>query len=452
MKLFNILLLMLVTVGCVASPPPVAKINEFVLHSVNVLDVVNRKLLQNQSVWVRDGVIQQVTANNADTLPTGVHQIDGAGGFVTPGLIDMHVHMYEPAAYTIALSHGVTHVRVMNGIAQQLAWRDAVQRGELIGASSTVSSPIISAYDAMLHHTVHTADEAREAVREYRAQGYDVIKAYGNLSEEALLALVDEAKKRNIPVAKHGPHASGELPVSTMTGLQSFEHVEDIFQGPLKYQFAPQALPEIIEQLKTTQVPVTPTLNIFYQLTKLSEEKQDFLDSIPQDYTSDIIALEAKNNQVQRWLDASENMAQHNRRTLAFLGDITGQLHKNGVALLVGSDSGVLLSPHGLATHSEMALLQQAGLDNFAVLAAATINPTKALGLSDTLGIVATGYQADFIYSKQNPLEDLAVLKNPDAVTKQGVWYNSNTLITLRTDAIKNRSLWAELSALWQAL
>lgn len=36
------------------------------------------------------------------------------------------------------------------------------------------------------------------------------------------------------------------------------------------------------------------------------------------------------------------------------------------------------LSPHGLATHTEMALMQQAGLSSIAVLRAATINAAKA--------------------------------------------------------------------------
>lgn len=452
MRLITTLMLLFV-VSCASSNPPVSKINEFVLHSVNIIDVANQKVLADQAVFVREGKITQVLQNDVEALPQNVPLIDGEDGYVTPGLIDMHVHMYEPAAYSIALSHGVTHVRVMNGIAQQLNWRDAVQDGELVGASSTVSSPIISAYDdAMLHHTVHTAQAARSAVRNYQQQGYDLIKAYGNLSEEALLALVDEAKKIGIPVAKHGPHASGELPVSTLAGLQSFEHVEDIFQGSLQYQFAPNALPEVIQALHATRVPVTPTLNIFYQLTRLSEQKQGYLDSIPQEYTSEIIALEAKHNQVARWLDASDNMAKHNRRTLKFLQYITEQLHNAKVPLLVGSDSGVLLSPHGLATHTEMALLHQSGLDSFAVLAAATVNPANALGLNHTMGKIEAGYQADFIFSKGNPLQDMAVLKNPDAVSKLGTWYDSEALIELRNQAIADRSLWAEISALWQAL
>jgi imidazolonepropionase-like amidohydrolase len=361
--------------------------------------------------------------------------------------------MYEEAAFAIALSHGVTHVRIMTGIPAQLRWREQLDNGQLVGSSATVSSPIISAYDdAFLHHASHNADDVRRTIREYQSQGYDLIKAYGNLSEEVLVALADESRSLGIPVAKHGPHAAGSQSAAALAGFQSLEHVEDIFQGPLDYQFAPERLPAIVAEIKAADVPVTPTLNIFRQLTLLSAEKQDYLDRIPQDYTSSIIGLEARSNQVKRWLSASEELAAHNRRALAFLLEITRALHNAGVVLLVGSDSGVLLSPHGLATHTEMQLLNQAGLTPFEVLAAATINPARALGLGTEMGRVAPSFKADFIYTLADPTQELGVLQTPAAVVKNGQWYADADLVRIREEAIESRSLWAEIVALYEAI
>ena len=376
--------------------------------------------------------------------------IEGKGGYVTPGLIDMHVHMYERAAYVMTLSHGVTHVRIMNGVPKQLEWRDKVNAGEMVGSSSTVSSPIISGYKgAYLHHGVETAAEAQAAVRKYQGEGYDLIKLYGNLSEEALGSAVAEGKRLGMPMAKHGPHASGDMPVADLAGLQSFEHAEDIYQGPLNYKFEPDRLPGIIAELKATDVPLTPTLNIFYQLTKLSEDKEAFLEQTPKHYTSDIIALEANKNQVDRWLTASDRMVAHNKKTFAFLQLITKRVHEGRVPLLVGSDSGVLLSPHGLATHTEMRLMKEAGLGSFEVLAAATINSAQALGMQNEIGHIAVGYNADFIYTASDPIDDLSVLVEPAAVAKAGQWYTRGELDELRADAIKNRSFWEEVGVLF---
>lgn len=426
--------------------------NTFILNNVHIVDVGARQIAKDKQVYVNNGRVIHVE-NASHIVNATIPIIDGKGGYVTPGLIDMHVHMYESAAFTFALSHGVTHVRIMNGIPAQLRWRDQVASGELIGSSATVSSPILSAYEgAYLHHTVLTPSEVKQAVKQYHSAGYDLIKAYGNLSEEVLAALVEESTLLQIPVAKHGPHASGAMPVKTLKAFQSFEHVEDIFQGPLNYQHDLDALHAVIAELKDVGVPITATLNIYNQLTQISAKKEAFLQRNVAAYTSPIIALEAKHNQVKRWLSASDKMAAYNQRTLQFLLAITGELHKQGVTLLVGSDSGVLLSPHGLATHTELQLLQQAGLSAFDALAAATINPAKALGFGSKMGQIATGFDADFIFTQYNPIEDLQALENPDAVVKSGNWYGQEELKQLRLQAIDNRSVGREMMNLFEAL
>ncbi len=239
---------------------------------------------------------------------------------------------------------------------------------------------------------------------------------------------------------------------AALRGLQSLEHVEDIYQGPLNYEFAPERLPAIAHELSETQVPVTPTLNAFYQLTMLSVEKELFLESIPTDYTSSIIAFEEKRNQVKRWLASTESMATHNQKTLKFLQLVTRVFNDSGITMLVGSDSGVLLSPHGLATHNEIRLMHDAGLSTFEVLAAATVNPAKALELENRIGKVSEGFDADFIFSLTSPIDDLRVLEEPDAVIKHGVWYSKQDLTDIRRSAIASRSIWQELWTLWDAL
>jgi imidazolonepropionase-like amidohydrolase len=453
MKIFIMFLLAFVVSCSTNETKKQQSSNSFVLKNVNIIDVENQSIHPSKTIIIRNGKINSITDDTYSLKLPNLTVIDGNGGYVTPGLIDMHVHMYEKAAYILTLSHGVTHVRIMNGVPKQLLWRDNIESGIQIGSTSTVSSPIISGYKGKyLHHGVETAQEAISAVREYQARGYDLIKAYGNLNEASLSAIIEEGKKLGIPIAKHGPHASGDIHISQLTGFQSFEHVEDIYQGPLNYKFAPERLPKIIADLKATNVPITPTLNIYYQLMRLSRDKKEYLTTTSKNYTSNIIALEASFNQVERWLQASDEMAVHNEKTLAFLLQITKALHESGIPILVGSDSGVLLSPHGLATHNEMRLLEVAGLSTFEVLAAATINPAKALNLDKEIGKIAINYKANFIYSSDNPITHLSVLKEPEAVIKNGYWYSNETLNVMRNEAIKARSFWKEVSVLFEAM
>lgn len=53
----------------------------------------SRELDVQESLWIEDGIIcekQAFSANQADRL------IDAAGGWVVPGLIDLHVHFRDP--------------------------------------------------------------------------------------------------------------------------------------------------------------------------------------------------------------------------------------------------------------------------------------------------------------------------------------------------------------------
>lgn len=422
------------------------------IDNVNIVDINTGQVIENRQLLILNGKIAAIKPAQTLIADENYTRHDGKGLYVMPGLIDMHVHAFDPAAFIIALSHGVTHLRLLNGVKEHLVWRKELADGSRIGSTITVSSPIISGFkNARMHYSAHTPMDATRAVAKAKQQGYDLIKAYGNLTAPVLNALLSEAKKQNIPVAKHGPHPVADMEWNALSGLQSLEHVEDIYQGPLNYRMDQEKLDETIIKLKSLHTSITPTLNIFWHLTQISEQKQAYIDALPKDYISPIIALEEKHNQVKRWVNSSDEMVKHNIKTLALLQEITRQLYQAELSLLVGSDSGMLLSPHGLATHTEMALMQQAGLPAIAVLRAATINAAKTLGKESWMGQVAVGYTADLILSEQNPLENLRTLQQPVAVIKHGRILFSSELQQLRRKAIAERGIWQEMKALWNA-
>ena len=138
-------------------------------------------------------------------------------------------------------------------------------------------------------------------------------------------------------------------------------------------------------------------------------------------------------------------MASHNQNTFYYLQQITNQLLQQGIPILLGSDAGVLLSPHGLATHKELELLVDSGLTPYQALQSATILPAKALNKSDEFGEIKVGLNANLIFSQNNPVEDISVLKYPDAVVFDNQWLSSTRLEELRQDAIDQQSFWSEL-------
>ncbi len=173
----------------------------------------------------------------------GDKEIDIAGMYVLPGLIDLHGHIGgveqgTPAEYVykLWLGHGVTTVRDPgsgNGIGWTLEQKEKSARNE-------ITAPRLEAYVffGQDHEGPFTApDDARRWVDEMAKRGADGIKFFG-YRPDVYRAALDQAKKKGLRTTCH--HA--QLSVTRMTaldsarwGLNSMEHwyglPESMFEG-----------------------------------------------------------------------------------------------------------------------------------------------------------------------------------------------------------------------------
>lgn len=95
----------------------------------------------------------------------------------------------------------------------------------------------------------------------------------------------------------------------------------------------------------------------------------------------------------------------------------TAAAARAGVLIAFGTDAGVL--PHG-QNATEFLALTRAGLQPIEAIRAATINAARALGIADSVGIIAKGRSADFIAVEGDPLRDLGALASMKAVVSRG--------------------------------
>ncbi|MGC9371528.1 MAG: hypothetical protein ACP5DX_18510, partial [Paracoccaceae bacterium] len=84
--------------------------SETLLSDVTIVDVVEGTLAPGQAVLIRDGLIAEV---GADITSTSATRLDGAGGYLIPGLWDSHVHIFssptEPdTALPLYVVNGIT--------------------------------------------------------------------------------------------------------------------------------------------------------------------------------------------------------------------------------------------------------------------------------------------------------------------------------------------------------
>lgn len=62
--------------------------------NVKIVDAPHEQILEGQNVRIENGKITQIVAASAD--PGCWPKIDGHGGYLVPGLIDVHVHLQTP--------------------------------------------------------------------------------------------------------------------------------------------------------------------------------------------------------------------------------------------------------------------------------------------------------------------------------------------------------------------
>lgn len=425
------------------TPPKVVK--PIALKYINIVDVESGEILANKHLLIRDGKIEQILESE-QTIEPEYESIDMRGKFVIPGLVDAHVHLMDKSQLKLNLAKGVTTVRVMRGFDMHLDWKQELKNGEWLGSTMFVSSPVLANENTHeLNQPISSVEQAREEVRRAKERGFDLIKAYGYLKPEHFEAIVDEARKLNFPVAKHGPSPVKGSSWEYVQGLQSMEHVEDVFQGPLDYQFDITLLPPYVEQLKASGTPVVATLATFAHLAKLSKEKQTFVDTIPMEYMNPFKHWLETKYTVSRWLAEPPENSDYHLMELDFLQLITKRLHDAGVMMVTGSDAGTMYLQNGFALHEEMALLSQAGISNADVLKMATLNASIMLKNDDKYGTVTEGKIADLLVSDLNPTIALSTLSTPYAVVKNGQLLNAEHLKQLTTEATDHSSFSATL-------
>ena len=208
-----------------------------------------------------------------------------------------------------------------------------MKQGEWLGSNLYTSSPVLDGakYAHALQQVVTDPSEARRLVRMYRNKGYDLIKAYGFLEKDVFEAIVEEAELVGIPFAKHGPNAIEGLPLSSNRGMQSLEHVEDILQGALEFDFNLVALSNWVEEFKSLNPVVTPTLATFDHLTQLSQSKEALIEALPMATLNPLYRTIKREFEVKRWLSSDVGQAEWNAKVRDYLLEIVKALDDEGI-------------------------------------------------------------------------------------------------------------------------
>ena len=171
-----------------------------------------RTVLEHQTVVVSAGLIQEIGDTAGVAIPAGSQPIAGAGRYLMPGLVDMHVHLGDSMDdLSLLLVNGVTTIRNMWGfqgfelarwlmgtrVFNHLELRDRIRDGAVLGPRVLSSGPALEASGpfSRASSSSQLAQAAERLVRRQAEQGVDFVKnLYSSLSSDTFDGLVRAAR------------------------------------------------------------------------------------------------------------------------------------------------------------------------------------------------------------------------------------------------------------------
>jgi len=402
--------------------------HDLVIANVHVVDVIGGEVLPNRTVTVDSGTITSVLADarrlNGRTL------LDAQGGFLIPGLWDMHAHMESSGESWLQLyvANGVTGIRDMgSGLDLILGMREATAAGRIVGPRIFAAGPILddAPGDWPFRIRVKTAEEGRAAVRKLKGRGVDLIKVHDHTPPAAYFAIAEEARAQGLPLAGHVPTGI-TFQQAIAAGQKDFEHLSNLmlwFPCSGGSEFRPAGCKPFFDSLATAGVWQTPTLGSWSELatigTSASELSPDELAYAPQSMR-DLWSMNQR-------LFVTPKVIRELREGARVGARVTNALSQAGVGILAGCDALIA----GFCVHDEVALMVQGGMSPLAALQTATINPARYFGLEKTSGSLAPGQRADLVLLEGNPLEDISNVRRIRDVVLAGRLFDRRALDSL---------------------
>jgi imidazolonepropionase-like amidohydrolase len=353
-----------------------------------------------------------------------VRLVDLAGRTILPGFIDCHVHLtmnaeaspkpiVSPADQMVAVMHasinalntlhgGVTTVRdcgAPHGI--DFALRRAAEEGLCVTPRLILSGRALCMTGGhgwhLLGGEVDGADGLRRAAREQLKAGADNVKliASGGIltpgtnignpqfTVDEMKAAVEEAHAAGKTANAHAHGAEG-IKRAVLAGVDSVEHC---------YFIDPEGIEMMLARGAVLVATSAAVRNVVFHG----------------------VAAGIPRHMVEK---AQSAISAH----------VSGfkAAHAAGVRLAMGTDSGVPFTRHG-NNLDELDYLVEMGLSPQEAIRAATVDSARLLKLDSLIGTLEEGKSADLVIVDGNPLDDIAILREPRNIRR--VLLNGRTVL-----------------------
>jgi Imidazolonepropionase and related amidohydrolases len=439
-----------------------------------IIDGTGRPPISNGVVVVRGDRLQCVGTAAQCPVPTGATRVEVAGRFLTPGLVDAHVHFSQtgwvdgrpdglsaPAIYPYPetaralranparwyrsyLCSGITAVFDVGGH----PWTTALPAK----AEADSLAPHVRAAGPLITHAGRSALNLDEEIYTFLPMGSSAevqagvarLKAMGSSAVKVWFlgppaARREELDARMLEVGAAARAAGLDLIVHA-TGLREAKVALRAGAVLLVHSVEDQPVDqEFLDLLARNRAIYAPTLVVGRNATRASvsialgapvpvDDPGGCVDSATVAKIANVEPLRPLMPERLRSVEASFRRLEGAGARALVMADNLRRVHAAGGVIATATDAGNPLTLHGPSIFDEMEAMQAAGLTAGDVIVMSTRNGARAMGREKDFGTLEAGKQADLLVLAENPLEHVRAFRSRTHVMRGGRLYPQRAL------------------------
>jgi imidazolonepropionase-like amidohydrolase len=442
-----------------------------------IIDGTGKAAVENATIIVTRDRITCVGTAAQCPIPGGATRVDVAGKYLTPGLVDAHVHFSQtgwvdgrpdglpaPAIYPYPetarsmrdnparwyrtyLCTGITAVFDVGGHPWTTALPARAER-DAMAPHVRAAGPLIthagrSALDVddeiYTFLPMSTADEVRASVAKLKAMGSSAVKVW-YLAPAA--ARRDELDARMMEVGAAAKQAGLDLIVHA-TGLREAKVAlragAVLLVHSVENQFVDD---EFLRLLATNRAIYAPTLVVGRNASRARSSIElgapHPIDDPGRCVDSNTVAKVNNVEPLRALIPAERRTAEIAFRRLeaagsrgAIMAENLRRVQASGGTIVVATDAGNPLTLHGPSIYNEMEAMQAAGLSAADIIVMATRNGARVMNRND-FGTLETGKLADLLVLDEDPRSDVRAFRSLTHVMRGGRLYRQRELAQRR--------------------